>query len=235
MDLGALVAARRASAVRPSWTVLFAKAYALVGRDHPALRRCYLKYPWPHLYEHPHNIVALNVERRLPAEDIVLFCLIRCPENRSLGELDALVRRHKDAPVAELRSYRRAVSMSRIPWPLRRWVWWTALNGSGRRRCHNFGTFSVSSVASQGAGLLHVLPVLTSALHYGLFDDQGRIAVRVTWDHRVTDGAAIALRPGRSGIGPQPGDRPGTGPLVPPTRRLINREVSSRPKHEPTG
>jgi hypothetical protein len=192
MDLGALSAARRASAVRPSWSVLFAKAYALVCRDYPALRRSYLKFPWPRLYEHPHNIAALNVERRLPAEDIVLFCLIRSPENRSLEELDALVRRHKDGPLAELKAYRRAVELGRLPLPLRRWFWWAALNMSGRRRCHNFGTFSLSSVAAQGAGLVQLIPVLTSALHYGLFDEQGRIDVRVTWDHRVADGATIA-------------------------------------------
>jgi hypothetical protein len=191
MDLGPLLAARRASASRPSWAVLFAKAYALVARDYPQLRRCYLKFPWPHLYEHPHNVAAINVERRLATEDVILFCLIRSPENRSLEELDALLRRHKEAPVEELRSYQRAVGVSRIPWPLRRWFWWAALNVFGRRRCHNFGTFSLSSVASQGAGLLHMVAVLTSTLHYGLLE-QGRIDVRVTWDHRVMDGATIA-------------------------------------------
>jgi hypothetical protein len=39
---------------------------------------------------------------------------------------------------------------------------------------------------------LHLAPVLTSALHYGLFDEQGRIEVRLSWDHRVMDGATIA-------------------------------------------
>ena len=55
--------------VRPSWSVLFAKGYALLGRDYPELRRSYLKVPWSRFYEHPHSIVALNVERRLPGED----------------------------------------------------------------------------------------------------------------------------------------------------------------------
>jgi hypothetical protein len=192
MDLSVLIDARRTAAVKASWTVLFAKAYAIVCREYPVLRRSYLKYPWPRLYEHPHNVAALNVEHRLPGEDIVLFCLIRAPENRTLEELDALVRRHRDCPIADLKAYRRAVALSRVPWPLRQWFWWASLNACGRRRCHNFGTFSLSSIASQGAGLLHLIPILTSALHYGMIDDQGRIAVRVTWDHRVTDGATIA-------------------------------------------
>jgi hypothetical protein len=192
MDLSPLLAARQASPSRTSWTALFAKAYGLLSRDYPQLRRSYLKFPWPHLYEHPHAVVALNVERRLPAEDIVLFCLIRAPENRSLEELDALVRRHKEAPVETLRSYQRSVAVSRIPWPLRRWFWWSALNVFGRRRCHNFGTFGITSVASQGAGALQLCPLLTSTLHYGLFDEKGSIEVRLTWDHRVLDGATTA-------------------------------------------
>jgi hypothetical protein len=192
MDLSPLIAARAACPLRPSWAVVFARAFSLVARDYPQLRRSYMKVPWPHLYEHPHSVVALNVERRLPAEDIVLFCLIRAPENRSLEELDALVRHHKEAPVEALRSYRRAVDVSRIPWPLRRWFMWASLNVFGRRRCHNFGTFSLTSVASRGAGLLHLLPILTSALHYGMFDEAGRIDVRITWDHRVMEGATAA-------------------------------------------
>lgn len=192
MDLRPLAAARAGSATRPSWTVLFSKAYAMLGRDYPCLRQSYLKFPWPHLYEHPHNVVTLNVERRLPGEDVILYCLIRSPENRSLEEMEAIVRRHKTAPVKTLRSYNRSVAMSHIPWPFRRMFWWAALNMSGRRRCHNYGTFSISSVASQGAGLLSLIPVLTSSLHYGMFDENGRLDMRVSWDHRVMDGATVA-------------------------------------------
>ncbi len=192
MSLGPLIAARAAAPTPPSWTSLFAKAYAMLGKDYPELRRSYLSFPWARIYEHPHSIVALNVERRLPGEDIILFCLIRSPENRTLQELDAIVRLHKDGPVEELRSYQRSLALGRVPWPLRRWCWWAALNLSGRRRCHNFGTFSISSVSSSGAGLLHVIPVLTSSLHYGMFDEEGRLDVRITWDHRVMDGATAA-------------------------------------------
>ena len=39
MDLSALVAARAAAPNRPSWTVLFSKAYAIVSRDHPEMTR----------------------------------------------------------------------------------------------------------------------------------------------------------------------------------------------------
>jgi hypothetical protein len=191
MDLSPLVAARNALAPRPGWCVLFSKAFAMLGRDYPALRRSYLKFPWPRLYEHPHSIVALNVERELNGEPIVLYCLIRGPENRTVAEMDAIVRHHKEEPLDKLRSYQRSLAVARIPWPLRHWFWWGSLNLFGRRRSHNFGTFSISSIAAQGAGLLHLIPLLTSTLHYGMFDAQNWLEMRLSWDHRVMDGATV--------------------------------------------
>lgn len=192
VNLRPLVAARELCSPRPGWAVLFAKALALVAKNHPELRRSYMAFPRGRLYEHPHSVVALNVERHVAGEAIVTQCLIRGPENRSLVEMDALVRHCQVEPVERLRAYQRAVAMGKIPWPLRRWFWWAALNASGRRRCHNFGTFGLSSVAAQGAGILHLIPVLTSMLHYGLFDAAGSLELRLTWDHRVMDGAAAA-------------------------------------------
>ncbi len=192
MDLGPLAAARASLVPRPSWCALFAKAFAILGREHPELRRSYLKFPRARLYEHPYNVVSLNVERQTETENVILYCLIRSPENRSLREIDEIVRQHKEEPLETLRAYRRSVNFSRVPWPLRRLFWWTALNVFGRRRCHNFGTFGISSVGAQGAGLLHLTPVLTSTIHFGLFDEQHRMDVRFSWDHRVMDGALVA-------------------------------------------
>jgi hypothetical protein len=189
MDLSPLIAARAACTPRPGWCVLISKAYAMLSRDYPELRRSYLKFPWPRLYEHPHNIVTLNVERQAAGENIVLYCLIRGPENRSLAELDEIVRRHKEEPLESLRSYQRARAIGRIPWPLRQLFWWGSLNVFGRRRSHNFGTFGISSIAAQGAGILHLIPLLTSTLHYSLFDGDGRLDMRLAFDHRVMDGA----------------------------------------------
>jgi hypothetical protein len=192
MDLNQLVAIRAAASPRPRWTVLFAKAYGILGRDYPELRQAYLKFPRPRLYEHPHSIAALNVTRCVAGEDVVLFCLIRSPENRSLASMDEMVRVYQEEPVETLRAYKRTCAVSRIPWPIRHLFWWSALNMFGRRRCHNFGTFGVSSIASQGAGLVTLIPVLTSSLHYGQFDNRGSLDVRITWDHRVMDGALVA-------------------------------------------
>src|SRR5205085_936731 len=137
---------------RPSWTALFTKAVALVARSRPELRQSYMPLFGGRLYEHPNSIGALNIERQIGDELIVTQCLVRRPDNCSLTELDGVVRAHQTEPVEQTRWYQRAMGMSKVPWPIRRLLWWGALNVIGRRRCHNFGTFSVSSVAPQGAG-----------------------------------------------------------------------------------
>ena len=47
---------------RPSWIALFTRAYALVAREMPELRRYYQKFPWPHLYEFPYSIASVAIE-----------------------------------------------------------------------------------------------------------------------------------------------------------------------------
>jgi hypothetical protein len=192
INLSPVIAARRLLDPHPGWCGMFTRAFGMLGRNYPALRRCYLECPWPHLYEHPHSIATLNVERRTPAEDVILQVLIRSPENRSLTEIDALIRHHQETPIEQLRIYRRSIAMARIPWPLRRLVWWLSLNLRGKIRCHNFGTFGISSTAAQGGGLLQLKPILTATLHYGLFDKDGCMDMRLSWDHRVFDGAMAA-------------------------------------------
>jgi hypothetical protein len=91
------------------------------------------------------------------------------------------------ALVAALTGYRNAARLSRVPWPLRRALWWAGLNVLGRLRCHHFGTFGVTSVGALGAGLLHIVPLLTSTLHYGMFDASGVVAMRLSFDHRVLE------------------------------------------------
>jgi pyruvate/2-oxoglutarate dehydrogenase complex dihydrolipoamide acyltransferase (E2) component len=35
-------------------------------------------------------------------------------------------------------------------------------------------------------------PLINTTLHYGLFDDRGHLPARLTFDHRVLDGAFVA-------------------------------------------
>lgn len=188
MNLSELMEARQAAHPRPTWTSMFTKAYAILARDYPELRRSYMTFPWARFYEHPHNVATMNIERKVGDESMVLYCLIRRPENRSLAEIDDIIRHHKEAPIDQVRSFKRSMTLARCPAPIRRLVWWTTLNMLGKQRCHNFGTFGITSIAAQGAGVLHLVPLLTSTIYYGLFDKEGGLDMRLSWDHRVFDG-----------------------------------------------
>ena len=72
----------------------------------------------------------------------------------SLTDLETQVHSYRHKPVAEINSYVRARLLSMVPWPFRRWVWWAALNLIGEQRCHNFGTFGITTVA----GMLNNFP-----------------------------------------------------------------------------
>src|SRR5205823_5145208 len=58
MDLASVVVARQSAWPRPAWCSIFLKAYAIVAQRRPQLRRLYRPLPWPHLYEHPENVVS---------------------------------------------------------------------------------------------------------------------------------------------------------------------------------
>ena len=63
MNLRGLAEARARLAAAPSWAAIFAKAYARVAAEHPELRRAYLSWPWPHLYQANQSVASVAVER----------------------------------------------------------------------------------------------------------------------------------------------------------------------------
>src|SRR5262249_43433057 len=99
--------------------------------------------------------------------------------------------RFKTAPIESIGLFRRILKTSRLPRPLRRFLWWFGLNGSGARRARHFGTWGVSVTAGFGAVGLRPLSPLTTNLGYGLVDDDGAVDVRITYDHRVLDGGTV--------------------------------------------
>lgn len=150
MNLAAVVEARQTAAVRPSWCALFTKAYGLVAAARPELRRSYLSFPTPHLYEHPINAASIAVGRRFGDEDAIFFGHVNSPETLPLLDLDARLRQLKEQPIENISSFRRTLRISSLPRPLRRLAWWIALNAWGRKRAHFMGTFGVSVYASLG-------------------------------------------------------------------------------------
>src|ERR1700688_1239034 len=45
----------------PGWCAIFTKAYAITALRFPELRRAYLSFPLPSLYEHPNSIASIAI------------------------------------------------------------------------------------------------------------------------------------------------------------------------------
>jgi len=149
MNLGPLIAVRAACSDRPGWPALFAKAFALVARDLPGLRRAYCKFPWTHLYEYPVSVAAVAIEREYEGEPVVFFLQIKDPVALPVTEITRLLRAAQMVPVNKVKSFRRALRVARLVRPLRRLIWWLGLN-IGRQRANYFGTFGVSVYSALG-------------------------------------------------------------------------------------
>src|SRR5205814_6546777 len=117
MNIAPLMAAREQANPRPSWCSLFTKAYALVAAARPELRRAYISFPWPHLYEHPVSVASIAVERRFGDEDGVFFGHVMEPERHSLAELDLRIKSFKELPLESVGGFRRALRISGLPRP----------------------------------------------------------------------------------------------------------------------
>lgn len=189
-DVGALVALRKEAGV--SWTSVFMKAYGIVGRTIPELRRAYIPWPWPHFYEHPISECALLIEREHEGEQVVLGAKIRGPENGTLAAIDEALRRYRDKPVLEVTAFRQILRFGRMPAFLRRFLFWQTVNVSGYAKSKRLGTFAISSLGNMGVEQMHPLCPLTTYLTFGPISPDGIVNVKVIYDHRVMDGRTVA-------------------------------------------
>ena len=194
VNISALTGPRLNHPVKPSWAVVFMKAFALVGADHPPLRRALLQFPWPRLYEHPWMNCALAIERSYQGEPVVFVGIFRAPEQQSIALLQDALTFYKHQPLENVGVYRQALRVSRAPLPVRRLLWWSTLNVSGMKRAKRFGTFGLTSYGALGAESLHPISPLTTTLTFGPISKSGDVIIKLIYDHRVLDGAYIARR-----------------------------------------
>lgn len=194
VNVAALVGPRDDHPARPSWQVLFMKAYALVGADHPPLRRALLQFPWPRLYEHPWMNCALALERTYRGEPGVFVGTFRSPEQQTIAQLQEGVAWYKHTPLEQIGVFRQTLRVSRAPRAARHLLWWSTLNVSGFKRAKRFGTFGLTSYGSLGAESLHPISPLTTTLTFGPISTAGDVIIKLIYDHRVLDGAYIARR-----------------------------------------
>jgi hypothetical protein len=190
VDVSQVAALRGRLSVRVGWCALFTKAYSQVALEMPELRRAYIEYPWARLYQHPHSIASVAIEREFAGESGVFFAHIPRPEATPLAELEKSLCRFKNSPVADV--YNFTLWYYKLPRVCRRFLWWYLLNVRGSRKAQFLGTFGVSVYSSLGAESLHPLSPLTTTLNYGIIGADGRVSVRIIYDHRVIDGGTVA-------------------------------------------
>jgi hypothetical protein len=196
ISIAPLISARNACREKPRWTAIFTKAYALTARDFPEIRRAYCKLPWAHLYEYPRSNASVIIERDYHGEAALFSVAIKDPERLSLPDIDRQLHHASTAPIEAIKDLRRSIQFARLPWPLRRALWWVGLN-YGRQRANYFGTFMLSVYSALQAESLHPLSPLTTSLNYGVIDSDGHLVVRIIYDHRVMNGATVARALGR--------------------------------------
>jgi len=189
-DLQELSAAREACPRRISWAIAFLRAYALVSVEFPNLRRTYLSWPWPHLYEHPEAIGNLVVSRQANGESWLFFAPIASAETFSLDRQQGLLERYQSGPIEEV--FKNQVRLAHYPFFFRRLMWWLRFHLSPARRIKRLGTFALTTVARQGVTILDPRAPVTSTLTYGPMNEAGQCDVTIAYDHRVMDGQEVA-------------------------------------------
>jgi hypothetical protein len=192
LNIAAVIEARAAARPAPSWFAIFMKAQSIVSRRCPELRRAYLTWPYPRLYEHATTVCSFPVEREWEGETIVLGGKVRSPENRPLPDLDRKLQYLKEVPLQTYTNFRQALLVARLPWLVRRFAHWVGLNFSGRLRERRFGTFAMSTLGTFGIEQLHPLTYLTTYFTFGPIRPGGDVEVKLVYDHRVMDGRTVA-------------------------------------------
>jgi hypothetical protein len=190
LKVRSLVDARRATPFAPSWYATMLKAYSMVSVRIPELRRAYMPYPWPHLYEHPFSVGSVIVNREFQGEQATFMCPMLHPERLPLTKLHDKLQSLQNDPVEKHGSMRRLIRTTRFPRPIRRLLWATGLYASGGLRAGNFGTFSINTNAKgRRIRTLQFVTPTTSVFYFGTPSREGDMDIQVAFDHRVLDGA----------------------------------------------
>lgn len=192
VNLAEVAATRVEATPRPGWYSIFLKAYALAAHSEPDLRRSLLTFPFARIYEHAETTAMVAVERELDGAPTVFTYPLRRPESKPLIDIDAELGRLRTAPLHEVRAFRRALALLRLPRPIRHALMWLALRARGSWRDRYYGTFAASNVAPAGGALTLALCPHTTFLAPAPVEADGSTTLRVFFDHRVTDGAPVA-------------------------------------------
>ncbi|HSQ54356.1 MAG TPA: hypothetical protein VLM40_01315, partial [Gemmata sp.] len=192
IEVSPILAVREQMDRPPAWSLILAKAFAVVAAGRPELRRTYLPLPWPRMWEADESVASIAFERDFRGEPAVFFGRLAAPERRSLAEMAARLHEWKTRPLGDLRDCRRLLRYARLPLIARRFLWWCGTAWCGKAKAKNFGTFGVSLTGTGNATALNLLSPLTTTINTGMIQPDGSLDVRLHFDHRVLDGMPAA-------------------------------------------
>jgi hypothetical protein len=191
INVAAAAAARRLRAPRISWHAIWIKAVAMAAAEWPELRTGYLRYPWAHLYLHPHSVASVTVERRWNGAPALFVDPILDPAALSLAEIERRRRSLQESPIEKVGGFRRQLRISRLPWIVRRAVWHIGTQWSGWLRSRYLGTYTVTKSHRRIKALQVFLPI-SFVFYWTAPDRNGDVEVRIFFDHRIIDGSSAA-------------------------------------------
>ena len=193
MSLGEVGRVREQACVRIGWTAVFTRAYALLTERHPDLRLRVVEWPWLRLFRRPRQGATICVRREHLGLQWLFYYGIPQPEQCSLDEIQRELTHAATADVESIESFRSQIAYSRLPSPIRRLCWWAVLNSPKWLGKSMGGTVGITSVASWGAISVHPPSVGVMVLTYGPLEQDGTMQVTLVYDHRIFDGATIAM------------------------------------------
>jgi hypothetical protein len=192
MDLAPLMAARAQSAQPPSWSAIFMRAYGITSMKLNQLRRCWLSWPYPRLYEHPSSECAVAVDREWEGERAVFYNRVCAPETLSLDNIHNHLTRLQTEDIRTLSAFRSLLRFGKLPRLLQKMIMKWKLDVSGPRHVRAMGTFGLTNYGMLGAESLHPIGPQATVLTLGPISPKGEITVKLIYDHRIFDGGYIA-------------------------------------------
>jgi hypothetical protein len=188
-DVAQIAKLRRMAKPKISWNVLVMKAHAIVCRNNQSLRRSYVRFPYPHLYEHHQNVCMMTIARQHQGEERLFFARFNEPDNYTLVELQELYDKYRKAPVEEIKQFRHQVTFAKFPSPVRRFAWWALFNLWPQKRASHMGTFGMSISGHRNAWGAQHLGFNTTIIGVDPNPRKGIAKTLLTFDHQIIDGA----------------------------------------------
>lgn len=189
-DLSLVSASRSKVQPRVSWPALMLKAFGLMAEQFPEFRQTWYRWPIAHLYQHPHSVAAMTVQRVHKDQPWLFWAMIDRPESLALPVLQSALNRSQTDPVRP--QYKDMLRLARLPTLLRRLIWGWNFHVAKAGRAARLGTFFLSTLSGKGAEIQSPPSVQTGCLTYGPLGESGRCRVTIAYDHRVMDGALVA-------------------------------------------